>query len=533
MTHDDKVSLNRLGTRSAIPHVDNDLGYQYTVALCSAIESATASPERRKPDAYAYRGRTLRYALERQLYVELVNNERLYELFRESSVGRPRSRVELRSHIDRRVARLTCGGRSAGRVKRSGPRLSQRAIGKLRATLRASAASLRRGDAAGTVSTVTRAPALPGHEKPVCVLLHQPKFLRFVRPVLGLLPQDGVAVLSRDSELREQVEDLGLLFVSLESRAGPDRTDVAGAGLREHPYLTWQFDCLAAELTRLGARCVVVVEGNHPLDELANQACRLLDIPCVCLQQGWSPIVHNGFRNMSFSSMFVWGEGFAELLASHNPEQTFVVTGSPVLDAADTASDRLAATLSGRKAITFFLQPLSPLIAPDHLEELSALIRETARRFLDVQVLVRDHPGIGRHLEGLEDAGNILLVPPTAYGLAEVLASSTAAISIYSTTLLEAAAMLVPPVAYNMTSLPRYWPDLEAAGAGTEVREREAALSVIERLVTDDAYRDGFLPGMTAVRERFFAGADGGATERIAARIADLARLRTIDKAST
>ena len=55
-------------------------------------------------------------------------------------------------------------------------------------------------------------------------------------------------------------------------------------------------------------------------------------ISCLCIQQGWSPIVHNGFRNMSFSAMLTWGEGFAELLRPHNPAQRFVVTGSPVFD---------------------------------------------------------------------------------------------------------------------------------------------------------------------------------------------------------
>ena len=109
-----------------------------------------------------------------------------------------------------------------------------------------------------------------------------------------------------------------------------------------------------------------------------------------------------------------------------------------------------------------------------------------------------------------------MLVPATTYSLAEVLAVSSAAVSIYSTTLLEAAALLVPAVAYNMTSLPRYLPDLEALGAGVEVREREAALAAIARLLA----ADGQLPGMREVRERFFAGADGRAAERAAAEIA-------------
>src|SRR5207245_2731811 len=56
--------------------------------------------------------------------------------------------------------------------------------------------------------------------------------------------------------------------------------------------------------------CLVVVEGNAPQDETINQACAQLGIPTVCVQQGWSPVLHNGFRNMSYTRMTVWGQGF-------------------------------------------------------------------------------------------------------------------------------------------------------------------------------------------------------------------------------
>jgi hypothetical protein len=495
---------------------DPDLGYQYTLALCAAIEDATRTIQRRRADAFDYRGRTLRYALERLLYVELVNDQGLYGLFGESRLDRPRTRVELSSRIERQVARLACGERAARAVTSSGPGTASRVVGRLRAGVAGPAPPERAAAAAP--------PAPPARERPICFLLHQPKFLRFVRPVLALLPPDAVAVLSNEPDLRGPSEELGVAFVGMDDAPGSDLLGTPGPGLAEHGYLPWQLDRIAAELGRLRARCVVVVEGNHPLDELANQACALIGIPCLCFQHGWSPIVHTGFRNLSFSAMLVWGEGFAELLAPASPGQRFVVTGSPMLDASDARPGRLAGVVGGRRAVTFFLQNESRLISRRHLDELGALIRDAGRRFPGAAVLVRDHPGIGTPLDGLDDAG-IVPAPPAEYGLAEVLSVSAAAVSIYSTTLLEAAALLVPPLAYNMTSLPRYLPDVELAGAGLEVRARGAAVDAIGRLLADEAERGRLLPGMEAMRERYFAGADGRAAERIAAEISTRAHL--------
>ena len=58
-------------------------------------------------------------------------------------------------------------------------------------------------------------------------------------------------------------------------------------------------------LDLLKPQCSVVVEGNSPTDIIMSEASRFLDIPCFCIQQGWSPYVHSGFRNMCFTEMFV------------------------------------------------------------------------------------------------------------------------------------------------------------------------------------------------------------------------------------
>lgn len=510
----------RVNTLVNSARIEADLGYEYILTLCSAIETATEDTERQQQGAYSYRGRTLRFALERQLYVELIDNDDLYRLFREARLGRSLGRIHLRSQIDRDVARMLCGPQGADRIKPLLPSLRDRIVGKLRAI------------AHDSLAFRWREPALdpprlpedsPDQDAPVCFLLHHSKFVRFARPVLDLLARADVAVLSRDPDLQEQVEALGVSFVPLADGGAP--ADLVGNGLAEHLNLPLQLDLFAAELKRLHARCLVVIEGNHPLDEVANQACKLLGIPCVCLQQGWSPFLHNGFRNMSFSSMLVWGEGFAELLAPNNPDQRFIVTGSPALEAAGNETGTLAARLAGRKAIAFFHQPASRLVRPEHLRQMADLIRETAAVLPDAEVLVRHHPSEQGEFEGIDEVANVTLVPAGSYGLHEVLACSTAAVSMYSTTLLEAAALLVVPVTFNVTSLPRLVPDLASAAVGVEASDRSAALTALLALVSDETYRESLESGLRMVRERFFAGADGRAAARIAAHIANVARL--------
>ena len=66
-----------------------DLGYQFVVALSDAIERATAAFAREDHTAFRYRGADLRHAVERSLYVALVNHAQVASEF-EATPGNPR-----------------------------------------------------------------------------------------------------------------------------------------------------------------------------------------------------------------------------------------------------------------------------------------------------------------------------------------------------------------------------------------------------------------------------------------------------------
>lgn len=331
---------------------------------------------------------------------------------------------------------------------------------------------------------------------PVCFVLDHPKFEGFVAPV--------AAALSRDARV---------LHYELPPSEAPRAARALGRGLWQYAFLASGLDRLVETLQEHDASAVVAVEGNSPVDEVAREAARLLGIPAIALQQGWSPFLHTGFRNMSWDRMAVWGEGFAELLRAVNPDTTFVATGSPALGSAR------ASRLGTRPAVAFFLQTTSAVIFPEHLEELYRAVELTAARLPGVAVLVREHPGapVDANVRArLAAAPNVVWAPAAEWSLQQVLDATNVAVAIYSTSLLEGAALGVPAVIVATTSLPPFEPDLEALGVGRRARSAEAIAGAAAVLL-DEVGRPARAAAFRAYADRWFAGADGRGAERMAA----------------
>lgn len=349
----------------------------------------------------------------------------------------------------------------------------------------------------------------------ICFVVHNAKFLRFAEPVIRLAGPS--LVLTRGRAPGQPVVELPALAP----------VNAWRASLQGNEVLPAAYDQFHRVFERVAPSAVVMVEGNHPFDGAANAAARRLGIPTVCVQHGWSPIVHNGFRRLEFDRMVVWGDGFRRLLEPFSPTQEFVVTGNPALVGREAGADeRLRELLAGRSAVGFYLQSRSMLITSDHLRRMEELILSLATDRPDVAILVREHPSwpLDPATEArLEAAPNVFRVAPSEFPLGSVIAATSATVSIYSTTLLESVALGVVPIVFNPTSLPRYSPDLERLGAGVEVESASSAKDTIERILDDPSYRESFRPGLDRVRDDFFAGVPPDAAERMAGVVADVA----------
>jgi hypothetical protein len=473
-----------------------DVGYEFTLELCEAIARATIDAKARDAAAFTLRGADLAYVVERELYVRLINDDGVRALYEAHRVGKQLPALSLGAAAEQAVVERLIPKSSLELSLRRAPTVS-----RLRRTAHMLAGRTRawRPDIS----------ALPN--RPILFLLHHQKFLRFVEPVLAHLGPDSVVVASSAGDLSPGSVPAVRVF------AWPQgRTPAHLRGFDAAPIYAALHELFSA----LSPRAVLVVEGNHPWDEAANRAARQLHVPCLCLQHGWSPIVHNGFRNMTFTELLVWGDGFAELLAPFNPDERFRSVGDPAFDAAAPVPE------PGRKAVTFFVQAPSQLLAEDNLEEFRQLIRAFAERFPGTSVIVREHPGwplAGDERARLEACPNVVLAPPSTHSLPDLLALSIASVSAYSTTILESIAALVPPIIFNTTSMPRYSPDVDAAGAGRETRSRAEALEELAGLVKDPVRRQAYLPAMESFRARFFGELDGKAGARVADALAEAA----------
>jgi hypothetical protein len=279
------------------------------------------------------------------------------------------------------------------------------------------------------------------------------------------------------------------------------------------------FNAIYAALKDLRPDCVVVPEGNAPVNELVNRVAKSLSIPTLCIQQGWSPVVHPGFRNMTFSGMCVWGDGFADLLAAGNPNQRFIATGNHIIACRRQRDDR------DRNAVAFFLQK-GRLISDSAWNHMLGLIVWTAREFPDTEVRVREHPSAPlteSERATFDGLPNARLVPPEQETLNNALVGCRVAVAMYSTTILEAAATGAVPLILNVNGFEHYNPNIAAEGGAVEVQDFAAARTALSRLMLDEEYWSSFDAALDRVRQRFFAR---DRDEALAAIVAEIEALR-------
>ena len=488
--------------------VEYDFSFEYIQQLCQAIEDLTQSRELKQPNAFSYRGANLKYAFERALYFLAFNNERLRLFFSQWRQDQLPEVIDFNTEIERDLAFYLC--QSSIEPKRL--RVKFKNIIRLY--------KLQKNRLYRLWLKLKTGKFFQNQDVAVISIDH-PKFTRFLEPITDNLTISCLYLLQPKLGLKPFFVDKKLPFVDITSPkkflVKEELTDV----FLDFQYIIDLYDYYYATLKELKPQSVIVIEGNHIQDEIINQVGKQLSIPVICLQQGWSPVIHNGFRNMSYTKMLVWGQGFADLLQPYNPEQQFVVTGSHIINSGQQTI--LSQNLSNQ-GISFFFQSPKPTEfgTQESWRQLMALVTWTAKEFSEVPVLVREHPQypFSNEEKSALSKSNIKLVAPSDYSLAAVLNASFLIVAIYSTTILEGIAAGVLPLVFNTTSLPAYFPDIHAAGAGIEVKSLEAAKQTIRRLVTDQKYRGSFQPKLKEFQHRYFQASGSEAVSRIVEEIA-------------
>ena len=486
-------------------------GLVFTRELCSAIECYTASEVTLNSRAYVYRGMDLRYAVERWLYIQGINSESLFLHYLAKISSDSAALLPTLNPLESDIAFFLCNQRSHSDhpPRRIGRRLYQ--------ILRSVYCSLR------CWRPFIHFPQIPGHSRDILIHVHNSKFVDYLAPVARELHPDSYSYLvTNDVGLAEQLELRGLPVVGVLS--------AGNLSFRHHLFCSYalgrflqlihEADTAITAFSRLQPLCTLVVEGNAPIDIITSEASRILGIPCYCVQHGWSPFVHTGFRNMRFTEMFVWGKRFAELLLPYNPFQIFFVTGSHAMQAVDVYPAR-----SNVDTISFFLQAPCALLGAKAYEQFVELIVDIAQYYSRLRVIVREHPGFPLPEESsqmLQSYPNVQFSIPAVEPLAEVINASDLVVSVFSTVLLEAMALNVVPLICSIGPMRAYKPAIASAGAAIEVHSLAEARSLIDEVIADPVRLQRIRRTISEVRHEFFSSQ--GAARAIASRLSDYCR---------
>lgn len=272
---------------------------------------------------------------------------------------------------------------------------------------------------------------------------------------------------------------------------------------RYAPELGLLGESVETALLRLQPNVVILAEGNSPEDEVINQVGHKLKIPVVCVQQGWSPIFHPGFCNLSYDTMLVWGDGFSDLLAPNNSRTRFVSTGNMAL-----TMEFMAPSLKPPGAVFFHQGVGGGLGGRLGSEMMVAAAERVAKQCPQNSIYYRPHPVVPldeASLQRLCQWPNITIHDPKDVPLAASLKASRVSISIYSSTILESVAAGTIPIVFNMTTMPNYIPDIAGLGAGLELQDCDAVVSAVKRLLLDEQYASAFEPAMRSFKKKYFS----------------------------
>ena len=477
----------------------SDFSYEYLCAVSQAIEAYTLGKEANNAQAYAYRGVNLKRAIERGLFFTIINNIRLFNFYHQWKQNRLPAQVELNDASELSFALLLCGNALPKERFVVKTRMAQRLKHMLMPLC-----SLTKNNYRALCWQFIRL-FDKGYNRPQ-VLIHcvHEKFIRFLRPVTSSLKVSFAYLIVKNTHVRNGLIEYQMPFIDFSNKHIEGTLGQMSDELRELGGFVYHFDHIYESLKAIKPGCVIITEGNAPENEMINQASKLLSIPVVCIQQGWAPVVHIGFRYMTYAKFLAWGDGFVKLLQPYNPDQKFISVGSYVVE--QKPGCELSARLNGKKGVCFFLQLPSTIIIKEGWDIFLKLIQWTAQSYPQLPVMVREHPNHSmtkEEREALIRFDNVSMVPGKEFPLSTVLHSCDFTVSIRSSTILESIACGVFPVIYNMLS-PCHSPDVAGAHAGIEVKDFQTAKKVISALVNDKDFVRQYKAPMAEFRKEYF-----------------------------
>ena len=474
----------------------SNFGYEYTVNLCSAIEKLTENEEALDSQVFFHKGANLKFALERALYSTYASSKNLFEIYEKWKMGVLPPVIRIGNLTEKKLAMIMTGASEEKFDTNDKKNIKKMAYFFIQNIFRVIFIDK-------IVSAERRYYnyfSQKNNKAKTLFYVPNERFVWYTKPIFDSLPAPR-SYITNNSKIENILKEKKIPFVpnsvyfySLEKLSKKNT-------LLKQFNVMQKYDLLYDSIKRIRPNKVIIADGGGSECEVVNQICKRENIACVCIQQGWSPIIHNGFRNMNFSKMLVWGEKFSDLLRPYNPDQYFVATGSHIIDSPKNNPK------TSVRSISFFFQTTTIVLNDAGWQEFLQLTHTVAEKFPQLTVIIREHPAypIGaEEKKKFEKRNNVVFMNPGKCNLSEVLTRSDLSVSIYSSVILESIAAGVIPIIFNVTSYPRYFPDVEKAGAGLEVKNLDDAVDVIKILINNPKELEKFVTPMEEFRRQYF-----------------------------
>lgn len=325
--------------------------------------------------------------------------------------------------------------------------------------------------------------------------------LEYLLPVLSQL-NDKVVIISF-SELDETlISSLDQVFIV--------ETDlILDHILINAPYIQKSFERIFYQLNTLLILIQIIsptqcflLEGPHFEQEIISSICKEYHIESICIQQGWPGLIHTRFKNMTYDIYYTWGKGFSELWKKYNSIPKFIELGYY----GNTCFIKKLECYN-KNAITFFFQAPLFTISDDCFENMIKFVFFCVEKFPNRRVLVREHPEyLFTKRLNISEYKNIHIVTHTP--MEDVFSETEIGVSIFSSTLMECVLYGAIPFIFNLTSNPKYFPDLDSENIGIEVKCYEEAELKMNYLIENNVYREEFKYNIASAKSKYFNEVD-------------------------
>jgi len=453
-------------------------------ALSSAIEQYTSEAKKRTKDAWQYDNVDIEYAVRKYLYFLYESNRLTYAIFnRTLSIEKP---IVARNKSHAAILKI----------------IEPKYNFTVKPRVKDYIAKILFSFSFKCYKRLTRTSIQPSIKNKIIFFAIHDKFIRYLTPIFEQVKNEAIWAADYDTNIAQiKIAKSKLLPYAL------------GKHLVEfHPLIRF-YSYAKQLLTAATPQCIVLPEGNSPRYEILNLIAKQMEIPCYCIQQGWSPVIHSGFRDMHYTNMMLWGEQFKKALIPYNPDQLFTITGSHVI----TKAPLKAVEPKKPPTICFFLQAVTSILPQEAFDAFNQLILNTAESLPQCTVGVREHPGhpiAPEMLAKLNHYSNVKLLPSEKYNLDHVLGETDLAVSIYSTVILESLCKGITPLIVNISALDKYIPDHALEGLLLKADNIDGALVKIVNFTQQ--HITNLSPADYAKKvEGFFTGTAGDATAKI------------------